>query len=233
MSNVTQGPDGSDAVTAPLLATAEAALQAALGRLTGAEARMARICSAASEQGVPCSEDDAAGLVGRGSARQNVREAALWAAALEEGCRVAPFFPAHYATSILVAFATGSGGGWAAPGTGTARCAGDEFRARVRDLIGGDLARQGGIDRWQAASGPAWTAAADYAIQCSGTGLHVGVEEERLASLQGGLAAIEAALQRDDVPLESHRALRESATRLTEAAEVLRRQRLRALADGL
>lgn len=206
--------------------------------LPGREARRRAIEAEALGLSLDLLDGEAESLAAVGPARHAWRVWALALVAVEDGTgdprRVA---------ALLRAYRRGSGGGLADPGAGSVRplaYLGRDAASRLRDVAPG-VAAQGGAERTAAASGSAWTAAAADAAAALGLP-SLSVEEVqclldtmarervlRARSLETTASSSEVAADL----LEEAADLHAEASGLREAADVIRRQRLRALADSI
>ncbi|MFW6188240.1 MAG: hypothetical protein ACOC84_09635 [Actinomycetota bacterium] len=206
--------------------------------LPSREARRRAIEEEAEALGLDLLVGEAESLAAVGPARHAWRAWALAIAAVEDGGED----PGRVA-ALLRAYRRGSGGGLADPGAGSVRpltYLGRDAASRLRDVAPG-VAAQGGAERTAAASGSAWTAAAADAAAALGLP-SLSVEEvqclldtmarERVLRARSLEETAETSVVSADL-LEEAADLHAEAHRLREAADVLRRQRLRALADSI
>jgi len=170
-----------------------ASVLAAIAALAKAEAKASAIAEKASSGGIDCAPEEASKLAGVGRARQAVRITAVAYAAIGEADGIMPSLiedgghvayriqRAAISAAILLAAASGSGGGLVCPGAGTARAITKAFIYEVEKVLAvcPTLAAQGGLTRANAGSGPAWTAA--YKEAASETGVCPASHETVLA----------------------------------------------------
>jgi len=209
----------------------------AIAALAKAEAKALAIAEQASACGIDCSPEEASFLASVGFCRQAVRVTAAAYAAMGEADGIMPSLiedggtaayriqRAAIAAAILVAAASGSGGGLVCPGAGTARAVTSAFVADIEKALATcpAVAAQGGKARANASSGPAWTAA--YKAAAEGTSVSP-------ASYAAIAALAEAAVVVGHTPEEAAEKMAIPAA-IATAEDVARRTRLVAIAHAM